>query len=60
MSSARNKYQLFLKSFKDGIFYRLLHCLPIENVWKIWPIKINFVQPNTEIGWKIANDQILK
>ena len=27
--------------FKDGIFYRLLHCCPIENVWdnhnRFWP-----------------------
>ena len=35
---------------KYWIFYRLLHCCPIENVWEIWPIKIDYGWPNVEIG----------
>ena len=41
------------------IFYRLLNCCPIENVWEIWPIKIDFGQSNAEIGQKIANCLLL-
>ena len=29
-----------------------MRCCPIENVWEIWLIKIDFFQPNAEIGWK--------
>ena len=36
----------------DGIFYRLLHCCPIENVWEIWSMR-NW--PNAKIDWKMAN-----
>ena len=31
---------------KNEIFCRLLHCSPIENVWEICPIKIDFGWPN--------------
>ena len=41
--------------FEDWIFSRLLHCCPIENVQEIWPIKIDFGQPNAEVGRKMAN-----
>ena len=41
------------------MFYRLLHCCTIENVWEIWPIKIDFGWPNAEIGRKIASGQLL-
>ena len=54
--SGRNKNQPF---FKDRIFYRLLHCCPIENVWEIWPIKIYFGLLNAEIGQKMANSRLL-
>ena len=30
--------------------YRLLYCSPIDNPWEIWPIKIDFGQPNDEIA----------
>ena len=36
--------------FKDGIFYRLLHCSPIENVWEIWHFKIDFGWPYAKVG----------
>ena len=45
--------------FKDRIVHRLLHCCPIENVWEIWLIKIDFGWPNAEIGRKMANGQLL-
>ena len=54
--STRNKDQKLADRFlKIGMFYRLLHCCPIENVWKIWPIQIDFGRPNAEIGRKMAN-----
>ena len=31
----------------------------IENVCKIWPIKMDFGRPNAEIGWKMANSRLL-
>ena len=37
----------------------LLYCCPIENIWEIWPIKIDFGRPNAEIGRKMANGQQL-
>ena len=37
------------------ISYRLLNCCPIENVWKIWPMKADFGRPNAEIDQKMAN-----
>ena len=59
-SSARNKDQKLVgRFFKNWIFYRLLHCCPIENVWEIWPIKTDFGQPNAEIGRKMTSDQLL-
>ena len=59
-ASARNKDQKLVGCFfKNWIFHRLLHCCPIENVWEIWPIKIDFGRPNTEISWKMANGQLL-
>ena len=42
-----------------GIFYRLLNCSVIENVWESWPIKIDFGWPNAEIGWKMAKGWLL-
>ena len=41
------------------IFYRQSHCCPIENVWKIWLIKIDFGRPNAEIGRKMTNGLLL-
>ena len=57
--SARNKDQKLVGRFKNWMFYRLLHCCPIENVWEIWPIKIDFGRPITEIGQKMASGQLL-
>ena len=37
----------------------LLHCCSIENVWEIWPIKIDFGWLNAEIGRKMANGRLL-
>ena len=37
----------------------LLHCCSIENVWEIWPIKIDFGRPHAEIGRKMANGRLL-
>ena len=51
----RNWSAVFLKR----IFYRLLHCYSIDNVWEIWPIKIDFGRPNAEIGWEMANGLLL-
>ena len=45
--------------FKSWTFYRLIHCCPIENIWEIWPIKIDFGRPNAEIGWKMASGRLL-
>ena len=45
--------------FKDRIFYRLLHCCPIKNVWEIWPIKMDFGWLNAKIGRKMANGPLL-
>ena len=60
LSSARNKDQKLVGCFfKNRIFYRLLHCCPIENVWEIWPIMIDFGRPNAEIGRKMANGRLL-
>jgi len=36
-----------------------LHCCPIENVWEIWGIKIDFGWLNAEIGQKMASGQLL-
>ena len=43
--------------FIDGIFYRLLKWCSIENVWEMWPIKIDFGQPNAELvrKWPTAD-----
>ena len=43
--------------FKKVTFYRLLHCCPIENVWEIWLIRIDFGQPNAEIdrNWPMTD-----
>ena len=38
-------------NFQLIIFYHL--------TWEIWPIKIDFGRPNAEIGWKMANGQLL-
>ena len=58
--SARNKDQKLVgRFFKNWIFYRLLHCCPIENVWEIWPIKIDFGRPNAKIGRKMASGRLL-
>ena len=58
--SARNKDQKLVgRFFKKWIFYRLLLCCPVENVWEIWPIKIDFGRPNAEIGRKMASGQLL-
>jgi len=32
---------------------------PIENVQSNWPTKMDFGQPNVEIGQKMANGQLL-
>ena len=57
---ARNKDQKLVSHFfKDWLFYRLLLCCPIENVWEIWPIKIDFGQPNAEIDRKMASGRLL-
>ena len=45
--------------FNDEIFYRLLHCCAINNVWESWPMKINFDRPNAKIGQKIGDGQLL-
>ena len=37
----------------------LLHCYPIENVWEVRPIKIDFGRPNAEIGQKMASGRLL-
>ena len=34
-------------------------CCCIENVQEIWPAKMDFGQPYVEIGWKMADDQLL-
>ena len=34
-------------------------CCPIENVQEIWSTKKDFDRPNSEIGWKMANGQLL-
>ena len=41
------------------IFFRLLIAVPIENVQEIWLIKMDFGQPNAEIGQKMANGRLL-
>ena len=41
--------------FKDGIFYSLFNCFPIENVWQSWPIKIDYGQQIAKIGYKMAD-----
>ena len=55
--SARNKDQKLVGRFlKVGYFIgQYLHCCPIENVWKIWPIKIDFGWPYAGIDRKMAN-----
>ena len=59
-SSARNKDQkLVSRFFENRIFYRLLIVVPIENVWEIWPTKMDFGRPNAEIGRKMADGQLL-
>ena len=59
-NSARNKDQKLVGRFlKIGYFYRLLIYCSIENVQEIWPTKMDFGQPNAEIGWKMANGQLL-
>ena len=56
MHSARNKDQKLVGRFlKIG----LLHCCPIENVWEIWLIKIDFGRPNAEIGRKMASGRLI-
>ena len=58
--SARNKDQKLVGRFlKIGYFYRLLIYRSIENVQEIWPTKMDFGQPNAEIGRKMANGQLL-
>ena len=46
MYSGRNKDQKLV-----GCFF--------ENPVKIWPTKMDFGQPIAEIGWKMANGQLL-
>ena len=53
--SARNKEWKLVGCVEDRIFYRLLLCCPIENVWEIWLTKMDFGWPNAEISWKMAN-----
>ena len=36
-----------------------LIAVPIENVQKIWPTKMDFGRPNAKIGWKMTNDELL-
>ena len=43
---------------KIGYFISYL-LLSIENVQEIWPTKMDFGWPNTEIGWKMANGRLL-
>ena len=40
-------------------FFKNLNCCPIENEWEIWLIKIDFGQPNIEVGQKMANGRLL-
>ena len=37
----------------------LLIAVPIENAQEIWPTKMDFGQPNAEIGRKMANGRLL-
>ena len=40
------------KAFKDGMFHRLSYCrkcCPIETVWEILLIKIDFGRPNAQM-----------
>ena len=37
----------------------LLIAVPIENVKEIWPTKMDFGRPNSEIGRKMAKGQLL-
>ena len=49
--NARNKDQKLVSCFsKMKYFYRLLHCCPIEDVYKIQPIKIDIDQLNAKLG----------
>ena len=36
-----------------------MYCCLIENVWEICPIKLDFDQPNAEIGRKMASGRLL-
>ena len=51
----RNWSAAFLK--KDILY--AIDCCPIENVWEIWPNKMDFGQPNAEIGRKMANGRLI-
>ena len=51
----RNWLVIFLKMY---VFYRLL-IAAIENVQEIWPTKLDFGQPKTEIVWKMVNSWLL-
>ena len=37
----------------------LLIAVPTENVQEIWLTKMDYGRPNAEIGWKMANGQLL-
>ena len=58
--SARNKDQKLVGHFflKIGYFLGYL-LLPIKNVQEIWLTKMDFGRPNSEIGRKMANGQLL-
>ena len=54
--SARNKNRKLVGHFlKIGYFIGYFYCCPIENVWEIWPTKMDFDWSNAEIGQKMAN-----
>ena len=58
LNGVRNKDQKLVGHFfEDRIFYRLLIAVPLKNAQEIWPIIMDFGQPNAEIGWKMANGQ---
>ena len=51
----RNWSAVFLKIG----YLQVTDCCPIENVQEIWPTKMDFGQPNAEIGQKMADGQLL-
>ena len=58
-SSVRNKSQKLVGRFLRQNILQVTDCCPIENVQEIWPPKIDFGQPNTEIGQKMANGRLI-